>query len=42
MAEDQGMISVYVTYTGGNAAKAKTDSLGRLIERRYEDLLQQN
>jgi hypothetical protein len=42
MAEDQGMISVYVTYTGGNAAKAKTDSLGRLIEKRYEDLLQQN
>jgi hypothetical protein len=42
MAQDQSMISVYVTYTGGNAAKAKSDSLGRLIEKHYEDLLQQN
>ncbi|HVT51274.1 MAG TPA: hypothetical protein VHE77_06895 [Dongiaceae bacterium] len=41
MAEDQGVISIYVTYTGGNAAKAKSDSLGRLIERRYEDMLQE-
>jgi hypothetical protein len=42
MAQQGDMISVYVTYTGGNAAKAKTDSLGHLIERRYEDMLQQN
>jgi hypothetical protein len=30
------VISVYVTYVGGNAAKAKTDSLGKLIARRQE------
>jgi hypothetical protein len=30
------VISVYVTYTGGNAAKAKTDSLGKLISKRQE------
>ena len=30
------VISVYVTYTGGNAAKAKTDSLGKLISRRQK------
>ncbi|GAB2175793.1 hypothetical protein [Dongia sp. agr-C8] len=30
------VISTYVTYVGGNAAKAKTDSLGRLIARRQE------
>jgi hypothetical protein len=40
MTEEQGVVSVYVTYTGGNAAKAKSDSLGRLIEKRYEDLIQ--
>lgn len=30
------IISIYATYVGGNAAKAKTDSLGRLIARRQE------
>jgi hypothetical protein len=29
-------ISIYATYVGGNAAKAKTDSLGKLIARRQE------
>jgi hypothetical protein len=40
--DESGVLSYYLTYTGGNAAKAKSDSLGRLIERRYEDLLQQD
>ncbi len=30
------VISVYVTFVGGNAAKAKTDALGKLIARRQE------
>lgn len=30
------VISVYVTYNGGNAAKAKTDSLGKLIAKRQK------
>jgi hypothetical protein len=30
------VMSVYVTYVGGNAAKAKTDNLGKLIARRQE------
>jgi hypothetical protein len=30
------VISVYVTFVGGNAAKAKTDSLGKLIAKRQE------
>jgi hypothetical protein len=34
------VISIYVTYAGGNAAKAKSDSLGKLIARRSEDLIQ--
>jgi hypothetical protein len=41
MTESDGMVSVYITYTGGNAAKAKSDSLGHLIEQRDEDLLRQ-
>ena len=34
------VISVYVTFVGGNAAKAKTDSLGKLISRRQESDIQ--
>ena len=30
------VLSIYATYVGGNAAKAKTDSLGKLIARRQE------
>jgi hypothetical protein len=30
------VLSIYATYVGGNAAKAKTDSLGKLIARRKE------
>jgi hypothetical protein len=30
------VISVYVSYVGGNAAKAKTDTLGKLIAKRQE------
>jgi hypothetical protein len=33
------VITIYTTYVGGNAAKAKTDSLGKLIARRSEDLI---
>jgi len=39
IVENDGVLSYYLTYTGGNAAKAKSDSLGRLIEKRYEDLV---
>lgn len=40
VVENEGVLSYYLTYTGGNAAKAKSDALGKLIERRYEDLVQ--
>lgn len=30
------VLSIYATYVGGNAAKAKTDNLGKLIARRQE------
>jgi hypothetical protein len=40
MLESDGVISIYITYVGGNAAKAKTDGLGKLIARRSEDLAQ--
>ena len=40
MVETEGVLTYYLTYTGGNAAKAKSDALGKLIERRYEDLVQ--
>jgi hypothetical protein len=36
MTTSGDVISIYVTYVGGNAAKAKTDSLGKLIARRQE------
>ncbi len=36
MTTSGGVISIYVTYVGGNAAKARTDSLGKLIARRQE------
>jgi len=36
LVASNNVISVYVTYVGGNAAKAKTDSLGKLIARRQE------
>jgi hypothetical protein len=39
MTASGDVISIYVTYVGGNAAKAKTDSLGKLIARRSEDLI---
>jgi hypothetical protein len=35
-----GIVSVYLSYTGGNAAKAKSDALGSLIEKRSEALVQ--
>jgi hypothetical protein len=41
MAASGDVISIYVTYVGGNAAKAKTDSLGKLIARRQEADIQQ-
>jgi hypothetical protein len=40
VVENEGVFSYYLTYTGGNAATAKSDALGKLIERRYEDLVQ--
>ena len=39
MSTSGDVISIYVTYVGGNAAKAKTDSLGKLLARRSEDLI---
>jgi hypothetical protein len=36
LVASENVISVYVSYVGGNAAKAKTDSLGKLIARRQE------
>ena len=37
MSEADGVISIYLTYIGGNGAKAKTDALGKLIARRSEE-----
>jgi hypothetical protein len=34
LTSSDNVVSVYVTFVGGNAAKAKTDSLGKLISRR--------
>jgi hypothetical protein len=34
LMSSNNVVSVYVSYTGGNAAKAKTDNLGKLIARR--------
>jgi hypothetical protein len=42
MVEADGVVSIYLTYTGGNAAKAKSDSLGRLIAKRSEALLKRD
>jgi hypothetical protein len=39
MTTSGDVISIYVSYVGGNAAKAKTDSLGKLIARRSEDII---
>ncbi len=36
MTASGNIVSIYATYVGGNAAKAKTDSLGKLIARRQE------
>ncbi|MDQ7250933.1 hypothetical protein [Dongia sedimenti] len=36
LTASDNVISVYVSYVGGNAAKAKTDALGKLIARRQE------
>jgi len=36
VVEADGVVSFYLTYVGGNAAKAKTDGLGKLIARRQE------
>lgn len=38
--EAGGVVSFYLTYVGGNAAKAKTDSLGKLIARRQQAEIQ--
>jgi hypothetical protein len=40
MTTSGDVVSIYITYVGGNAAKAKTDSLGRLIARRQEAEIQ--
>jgi hypothetical protein len=36
LTASNNVISVYVSYVGGNAAKAKTDALGKLIAKRQE------
>jgi hypothetical protein len=36
LTASDNVISVYVSYVGGNAAKAKSDALGKLIARRQE------
>jgi hypothetical protein len=36
VVEAGGVVSFYMTYVGGNAAKAKTDNLGKLVARRLE------
>jgi hypothetical protein len=36
MTTSGDVVSIYATYVGGNAAKAKTDTLGKLIARRQE------
>ena len=38
--ESDGVVSFYMTFVGGNAAKAKTDGLGKLIARRSEETIQ--
>ena len=40
VVERSGVVSFYMTYVGGNAAKAKSDSLGKLIARRSEEIVQ--
>jgi hypothetical protein len=40
MVEADGLVSIYMTYTGGNAAKAKSDSLGKLIAKRSSEQIQ--
>ena len=40
MIDMDGVVSVYVTYTGGAKASEKTDSLGRLIARRGAGLVE--
>jgi hypothetical protein len=37
--EVEGVVSFYMTFVGGNAGKAKTDSLGKLIARRSEETI---
>jgi hypothetical protein len=36
LTASNNVVSVYVSYVGGNAAKAKTDTLGKLIAKRQE------
>lgn len=40
LSASDNVIAVYVTYVGGNAAKAKTDSLGKLIAKHQEAEIQ--
>jgi len=38
--ESDGVVSFYMTFVGGNAAKAKSDGLGKLIAKRSEEMIQ--
>ena len=40
-SDNDNIVSVFMTYAGGNAAKTKTDALGKLIAKRSEELLQE-
>jgi hypothetical protein len=40
MSDSDQVVSIYLTYTGGNAAKAKLDALGKLIAKRTGELVQ--
>jgi hypothetical protein len=41
LMQSDSVISIFNTYVGGNAAKAKTDSLGKLIGNHVRDMTQQ-
>ena len=38
--ESDGIVSFYMTFVGGNAAKAKSDGLGKLIAKRSGEMIQ--
>ena len=40
-SDNDNVVSIFMTYAGGNAAKTKTDALGKLIAKRSEELLQE-